>query len=302
MPSTIEKRLVRLGCVPEHFSTPLYLQKHMDKHALGLDIVSVPQGTGEAIEITPDAPIAGNRPRLVARICKHLIDGKETSRLLGSYTQSPLKWSLAVKPQSRYQQIRDLDAQGTRIGISRYGSGSHIMAIVMNTNYGFKHPFEFVVLDNFQGLRDGIETEKCDAFMWEVVTTKPWYDNQTLRMLDIVSCPWPSFSIASQTEIPGLQEGIDASIQDFVKGFETQYLDYVLQSQVFHYPNKQDVMNWFRDNKFTLNVKKIQRKDLRTIVDSLKQSGILNQDQLKDYELKHGPIEAHLVHPSVILE
>ncbi len=109
---------------------------------------------------------------IILRACNDVLHGKEHPiKLLGSYTQSPLCWSIAVSPKCTYTSKKDL--MGRRIGISRFGSGSHIMAIVMALLNGWiDFPFEFVVLNDIRGLLNGIANDTIDAFLWEVITTK----------------------------------------------------------------------------------------------------------------------------------
>ena len=51
--------------------------------------------------------------------------------LMGSYTYSPLTWSIAIDPDASFSSVRHLK----RIAISRYGSGSHVMAIVLGMRF-----------------------------------------------------------------------------------------------------------------------------------------------------------------------
>lgn len=72
------------------------------------------------------------------------------------------------------------------IGISRIGSGSHIIPYVLaeqegwledsnnsNSNSGnLDAPFEFKVLNTFKHMRDSVNDGSSDAFLWERFTTK----------------------------------------------------------------------------------------------------------------------------------
>ena len=39
----------------------------------------------------------------------------------------------------------------------------------------------------------GVQEGRFDAFMWEVFTTKPWFDKKELSYLGEVPTPWPAF-------------------------------------------------------------------------------------------------------------
>jgi ABC-type nitrate/sulfonate/bicarbonate transport system substrate-binding protein len=112
--------------------------------------------------------------------------------IMGLYVSSPLTWSIAIAPQSNMTRISELD--GGKIGISRYGSGSHIMAIILGVSLGIS--FEFVVCGSITGLLQAVQEEKIDAFLWELITTKPYYEEGRLKMLDTLTSPWPAFVFA----------------------------------------------------------------------------------------------------------
>jgi hypothetical protein len=55
-----------------------------------------------------------------------------------------------------------------RIGISRLGSGSHLMAQVLAQAHGWPaDALEFVVLNDFRSLRRSVQDGVADFFMWE---------------------------------------------------------------------------------------------------------------------------------------
>lgn len=89
--------------------------------------------------------------------------------LAGTYVTSPLNWAVQVGLDSPYQNIADL--RGQKIGISRIGSGSQVMASYMALREGWVdakgkvEKVEFEVLDTFKGLRDGVNDGKATAFV-----------------------------------------------------------------------------------------------------------------------------------------
>jgi ABC-type nitrate/sulfonate/bicarbonate transport system substrate-binding protein len=111
-----------------------------------------------------------------------MLNGLEPNfRIVGAYTNSKLCWSISVKPHGNIKSESDL--RGKRIGISRYGSGSHIMAIVLALQQGWvdaeQLPFEFVLLNDFKSLREGVTSGQIDTFLWEIATTKVIVSNSS---------------------------------------------------------------------------------------------------------------------------
>lgn len=101
--------------------------------------------------------------------------GNDSFKLVGKYVSTPLCWAISAgSSQTRVNSIKDL--QGGKLGISRIGSGSYVMGFVLAEQQGWlkegEEPFEFKILDNFKGLRDGVNDVTADAFMWEVFTSK----------------------------------------------------------------------------------------------------------------------------------
>lgn len=47
----------------------------------------------------------------------------------------------------------------------------------------------------------GVDSGAIDAFMWEVFTTKPWFDRKELQYLGEVPTPWPAFVFVTQTSV-----------------------------------------------------------------------------------------------------
>jgi len=61
----------------------------------------------------------------------------------------------------------------------------------------------------------GVDSGAIDAFMWEVFTTKPWFDRKELQYLGEVPTPWPAFVFVTQTSADGpASVGKSRSVQD----------------------------------------------------------------------------------------
>ncbi|KAJ3113844.1 hypothetical protein HDU96_002841 [Phlyctochytrium bullatum] len=272
--STTGPLKLRVGCVPEHFSCPLYMAAAdglFKSRGIDVEIVNCPQGTGQMIRMLKSGELdiaAALTEGLIAPLATHLrrlrrppppsttssSDATPTPedpgyRLIGTYTSRPLTWSIAVRPHSllahrstgslallasttgplghlsRPSSRSDLTAspttsetsttsaddanalaldalRNTRLGISRFGSGSHIIPFVVAWQRGWgtaTTPFTFVELKDIKGLCEGVESGTVDAFLWERFTTKPYYDAGRLHHYANVTPPWPGFLFAART-------------------------------------------------------------------------------------------------------
>lgn len=159
------------------------------------------QTTGQHIDVAVALTEA-----LITGIAK----GRTDYKLVGSYVRTSLNWAVITGTSAsaaKYNSIADL--KGTKIGISRIGSGSQIMASVMALQHGWNThtgsageaaDLEFKVNDTFQNLRDGVNGKAeydTSCFMWEWYTTKPYADSGEVRFIGSVPTPWPSWTIAA---------------------------------------------------------------------------------------------------------
>ena len=192
---------LKVGGVPEHFNYPWYLtlkNKEYTQENINLRWQDFPGGTGEMCRSlrSGDVDIA---IVLTEGIIKDIAEGNP-SKIVQTFVQSPLIWGIHVGAKSKFKDIKDLEH--AVIAISRFGSGSHLMAIVNAFNQGWNvTTLKFKVVDNLQGGIDALTTGAADYFMWERFTTKPLVDNGTLRRMGNCPTPWPCFVIAVRNEV-----------------------------------------------------------------------------------------------------
>jgi len=88
--------------------------------------------------------------------------------------------------------------QGKRYAISRFGSGSHLMAIVDADLRGWStDDLSFVVVKNLDGARAALAAGEADIFFWEKYTTSPFVDNGEFRRIGERLTPWPAFVVCA---------------------------------------------------------------------------------------------------------
>lgn len=190
-----------IGGVPEHFNYPWYLtlkNKEYNKQSINLRWQDFPGGTGAMCKAlrAGDVDIA---IVLTEGIIKDIADGNP-SKIVQTFVKSPLIWGIHVGAKSSFKNIEDLEH--ATIAISRFGSGSHLMAIVNAYNQGWDVAnLKFKVIGNLQGGIDALTNGEADYFMWEHFTTKPLVDDGTFRLIDDCPTPWPCFVIAVRDEV-----------------------------------------------------------------------------------------------------
>ena len=194
------KTTFKVGGVPEHFNLPWHLAIESGAFAeQGLNIIyqDYPGGTGALTRAlrSKELDVA---VVLTEGIVKDILNGNP-SRIIKTYVQSPLIWGIHVPAKSELKKIGDM--QGTRYAISRFGSGSHLMAIVDAVQRGWDaEDIDFVKIGNLKGARKAMAAGEVDVFFWEKFMTKPYVDNGEFRRIGETLTPWPCFMIAARNE------------------------------------------------------------------------------------------------------
>jgi len=186
---------LRIGGVPENVNAPIYLASQNVWAKRGITFEEFPSGTGamaRALESDQiDIAVA-----LTEGLIHAIAQGSDFS-ILGMYTDSPLTWGVHVPAASTWSE-ESLD--GARFAISRYGSGSHLMALVEARRRGWKELL-FVVVNDLPGARAALESGQADVFLWEKFTTKPLVDAHEWDRIGEWVTPWPAFAIAIRNDV-----------------------------------------------------------------------------------------------------
>ncbi|CAL2092470.1 ABC transporter substrate-binding protein [Tenacibaculum sp. 190524A05c] len=192
---------LKVGGVPEHFNYPWYItlkNKEYTQNGINLRWQDFPGGTGAMCKSLREGEI-DIAIVLTEGIIKDIIDGNP-AKIIQTFVKSPLIWGIHVGAKSKFKTIDDLE--NATVAISRYGSGSHLMAIVNAYNNGWDiDKLKFKVVKNLQGGIDALTNGDADYFMWEHFTTKPLVDNGTFRRLGDCPTPWPCFVVAIRDEV-----------------------------------------------------------------------------------------------------
>lgn len=191
-----------IGGVPEHFNLPWYLtlrDKEYAAHDINLRWEDYHGGTGQMCKALREGEI-DMAVILTEGIIRDIIQGNP-SKIVQVFVESPLHWGIHVAANSTYQHTDDL--KGTAAAISRFGSGSHLMAFVHAESQGWdlQKDLDFEVIRNLDGALEKLPQGIGDYFMWEKYTTKPYVDSGVFRRIGECPTPWPCFVIAVRDEM-----------------------------------------------------------------------------------------------------
>ena len=194
-------KTLTIAGVPEHFNLPWHLcidNGDFKNANIDLKWANVPEGTGKLCQMLRDGS-TDIAVILTEGIIKD-INATNHSKIVQIYVQSPLLWGIHVDANSNLTTIDDLEHK--IIAISRFGSGSHLMAIVHAKSQSWDvKKMNFEVINTIEGAVKSLANKSSDYFMWEHFMTKPLVDSGVFRRIGDCPSPWPSFVIAVRNEI-----------------------------------------------------------------------------------------------------
>lgn len=187
----IPMKTLIVGGVPEHFNLPWNLVAESSAFdALGIKVEwrEFPEGTGEMMRA-----VAANEVDValvltegaVAHIATH-----GTTGIIGTWVESPLVWGIHSGPKTDKGPKYPHDA---RIGISRMGSGSHLMPLVHAQQDRYKSAPKLVEIGTLAGAIAAFEKDEIDTFYWERTMTLPQVRTGQMTLDEDFSAPWPAF-------------------------------------------------------------------------------------------------------------
>jgi len=274
---------IRLGGVPEHFNLPVHLAHEKGAFAergVVLEWTTFKGGTGQMTKALRndevDACIL-----LTEGIITDIANGNP-SLIISEYVTSPLIWGIhtGVKNSLRHHS----DIYDKKYAISRFGSGSHLMAIVDAHSQGKKiDTKQFNIIKNLDGALTSLTEVSTDVFYWEKYTTKPYVDSGQLNRVGEFITPWPCFQIAARDEM--LNEAPDAItrmlrvIHDSCDRFMQSNNDVIPMVAKRYEQKLQDVERWYHATEWAIHGW-VSDKMLRSVIYNLEISEIIGKDDV----------------------
>lgn len=214
---------VRIAGVPEHFNLPWHLaieEGAFARRGIELAWTDVPEGTGKMAGML-DSGQTDLAVILTEGIVRAVSAG--TPALIAQeYIASPLLWGIHVASASPYKLESDL--KGKTAAISRYGSGSHLMAFVHARGKGWPpEALNFEVVHTLEGAVEGLSAGVADYFMWEKFTTQPLVDRGVFRRLGVCPTPWPCFVLASTRAFAHEHPGVLSDILEIINVYTLEF-------------------------------------------------------------------------------
>ena len=274
--------------VPEHFNLPWHLaieEGTFEERGIDLQWTDIPEGTGRMCQMLENGE-TDLAIILTEGLVKSITEGNP-SKIIQEYIASPLLWGIHVGAKSEYRSIPELKT--TKAAISRFGSGSHLMAYVNAQNEGWNtKKLQFEVINNLDCAVEALTQGTADYFMWEHFTTKPLVDNGTFRILGDCPTPWPCFVIAATDKFCAENGSVLKHISEVINLYTTEFkqipsIDRTLANR--YEQQLEDIQEWLSLTRWSQSqidaqtLEKVQDTliDLKLIDKKLKYSDVIKQ-------------------------
>jgi len=279
---------LKIGGVPEHFNLPWRLaieERLFESCGFELHWSDMTGGTGQMIKGLQMGSI-DIAVLLTEGITKSILEGLP-ARIINVYVNSPLRWGVHVPMHSDYQSISDLENK--TFAISRYGSGSHLMALVHANHAGWDHSkLKFNVVGDVYGGLWALENKEADGFLWEKFTTHPFVEQGKCRCIGEVLTPWPCFVIAVRNEI---LENKQSQLMELCKivgqrAFELKKDPQAIENLAWRYHlNKEQVERWIGETEWNYDMN-FSKDTFQHTVEVLTNLNLVTQDNSGDWKNK----------------
>ena len=261
---------VKIIGVPEHFNLPWHLaieEGAFEERGIDLEWTDIPEGTGRMCQMLENGE-TDLAIILTEGLVKSITEGNPT-KIVQEYITSPLLWGIHVGAKSVFKDIADL--KNRKAAISRFGSGSHLMAYVNAQDQGWEtDSLDFEVINNLEGAIEALTSGTADYFMWEHFTTKPLVDNGTFRRLGDCPTPWPCFVITATDKFLAQNKFVLNHILEIINLYTTEFkqIPSIDRTLANRYGQKlTDIQEWLSLTRWSQS--QIQSQTLEKVQDTL---------------------------------
>lgn len=280
---------IRIAGVPEHFNLPwrLAIEKGLFTEAsVPVEYQEFPGGTGAMTKALRNKEL-DIAIVLTEGIVADIVKGNP-SKIVKPYVNSPLIWGIHTAAASGLHGVEEM--RGKTYAISRFGSGSHLMAIVDAVQRGWD-PVEmgFALVGNLNGARESLNAGTSQIFFWERFMTQPYVDTGEFRRIGELLTPWPCFMIAVRDEILETRKDEVKTILDIInlEAATLQKSPVAAKTISERYQLKlPDVQTWLSKTDWNTDFS-ISNETITTVLSSLHRANVIESNQFPLQGLVH---------------
>lgn len=275
---------VRIAGVPEHFNMPWHMAIEdgaFEERGIDLEFTDVPEGTGKMCQMLQDEET--DLAIILTEGITKAISAGNPSKIVQGFIGSPLLWGIHVGANSKYTELSQL--KGTKAAISRFGSGSHLMAYVnaANQNWNIESDVDFEVVNTLDGAIEALTNDTAQYFMWERFTTKPVVDKGIFRRIADCPTPWPCFVIAATDSFIEENENILDHILEVINTYTEEFkiIPSIDRSLANRYEIQlEDIQDWLKLTEWSQE--QLTTTEINNVLKQLKKLNLLEKNITAD--------------------
>jgi ABC-type nitrate/sulfonate/bicarbonate transport system substrate-binding protein len=271
-------KTLRILGVPEHFNYPFRLlekeQPFLDQ-GVTIQWTDESRGSGQMNQAlrNDDTDIA----LLLTESFLKDFEAGNPSKMIGFHVSTPLIWGIHVGANSASEDLSTLKRR--HFLVSRMGSGSHLMALVLAKREGW-HPEQltFQTVGDMVGAKAVLDQGEDGIFLWEKYTTAPMVDNGTMKLIGEVPSPWPCFVIVASDNALRKFGKLIFELRDKLYQISSALMadpDNAARLASYYQLDRQDIDKWLQQTRWCTEPK-VSRKELENAVQTMQELGILN--------------------------
>ncbi len=268
---------IRIIGVPEHFNFPwlkVVEEQPFKTHGMRLEWTDEPKGSGAMNKALREGE-ADVAVILTESFIKDRLEGNP-GRIIGYHVQSPLIWGIHLASRYAGKSLEELS--DVPFAISRYGSGSHLMAFLLAERMGWDTGrLRFELVGDLAGARAALEAHEAKIFLWEKFMTKPLVDQGLFARVGEIPTPWPCFVVVASPAAIGRHPEVLKQLLDMVYAksaglLESGRLPQLLSRQ--YGILEEDIEAWLKQTKWA-SQRVIPTKTLAETMEILKTLGLI---------------------------
>lgn len=202
-------------------------------------------------------------------------------RLHSLWVESPLEWGIHVAADSPIAEVDALNRADSLFAISRPGSGSELMALVLadQRQWGWRMPAadRFVTVQTIDGAVEALAaTRTAHGFLWNKSMTTAY---PQLRRIGEILTPWPSFVVvvgSTARELLPLIDSIVLVALTAARFFLASRPEHLIQARYGLDPAL--TVDWVRTVRFGRNAERPTPELVRDVVRCMKRVGRIKND------------------------
>lgn len=286
-------KTLRIVGVPEHFNYPFRLlendQPFLDQ-GINIQWIDESRGSGQM-----NQALRNDEAAIAILLTESFLKDAEAgnpSKMIGYHVETPLNWGVHIRANSAVTNLSNLEKK--HFLVSRMGSGSHLMALVLAKREGWSvEELSFEIIGNMDGAKEAMNEGNEGIFLWEKYTTGPMVKNGTMKSIAEVPSPWPCFimvaSDKAMAEFGKVIFDLRDKVYEISEAFSLQENRARLLSS-FYQLDQNDVEKWLKQTRWCTKAK-VSISELKEAIKTMKDLGILQSELSLESFLITGELE-----------